>query len=163
MLKASQCPLDEPVVLIERRSGTDRRKTPLSVFNPFCAARRRELRRQSDRSQLKLLDHYNPKILYLVTLILILSMIDALFTLLLMERGARELNPVMTFFLQYGPLVFMTAKHILTSMSVVIIVLLYHIRIQRMKFQLGHLLYFFAGGFGITLIWELTLIKFHTL
>ena len=159
MLKGVECPVNEQGILIERRSGIDRRKNRFRFFRPFSKARRRQLRRQSDRCRIHFLDYYNPKILYLVILVILLSLLDALLTLWLLGNGAQELNPVMAFFLQFGPIAFITSKHLFTSISVVIIVLLYHTRIHRMKFQLGHLLYFFAMAFVAVVIWEITLIN----
>lgn len=163
MLNGYQFPVEEPDVLIERRSGKDRRTNRFSLFRPFSTARRRHLRRASDRARIHLLDHYHPKILFLVVTVLLLSVLDALLTLRLLGDGATELNPVMAHFLEYSPLAFILAKHLFTSLSVVLIVLLYHVRVHRIKFQLGHLLYFFVACFGAVVLWELALLNVFVL
>ncbi|MEJ2040729.1 MAG: DUF5658 family protein, partial [Desulfosarcinaceae bacterium] len=72
-------------------------------------------------------------------------------------------NPVMAYFLQFGPLVFIMIKYLITSLSVIVAVVLYHTRSRHMPFQLGHLLYFFAAGFGAVVIWEIALLKIFVL
>jgi len=56
--------------------------------------------------------------------IIFLSLLDALLTLYLIEEGSNELNPVMDYFLNKGPLIFTLAKYLLTSVAVVIFVIL---------------------------------------
>ena len=76
----------EPNLLIERRSAQDRRKNRFNLFSrPFTSRRRRSLRRQADQRGFYLLDYYSPKIFYAVTLILLLSVADALLTLYLIS------------------------------------------------------------------------------
>jgi hypothetical protein len=149
----------EPNLFIERRSAQDRRKKRLNLFRrPFSPRRRRTLRRQVDQRGFYLLDYYNPKIFYVVTLILLLSVMDALLTLWLIGVGAEELNPVMAYFLGIGPNMFMLAKYLITSASVVTVVLLNYVFIQRIRLQLGDLLKYFAGCFAAVVVWELVLI-----
>ena len=149
----------EPNLLIERRSAQDRRKNRFNIFRrPFSSRRRRSLRRQADQRGFYLLDYYSPKIFYAVTLILLLSIADALLTLYLISAGAKELNPVMAYFLGISPNVFMMAKYLMTSTSVVIVVLLNYVFIQRIRLQLGALLNYFIGCFVAVVVWELVLI-----
>lgn len=159
MPKGYECPAADAAFIPERRCGPDRRKGGFSLTRSFSGGRRRRLRRRSDLCRIHLLDHYRPKILYLVLVVLGLSLTDAYLTLWLLEEGASELNPVMAYFLGFGPLVFLAAKHLITSASVVIIVLLYYTRIGKSGFKLGRLLYFFAACFGAVVVWELTLLN----
>lgn len=48
---------------------------------------------------------------------LVLSMTDGALTLKLLGLGARELNPVMRFYLELGPGIFIGFKYLLTSSS----------------------------------------------
>jgi hypothetical protein len=83
--------------------------------------------------------------------------VDAMLTLLLIDEGAQELNPVMAYFLTFGPNIFLMAKYLITSASVVIVVLLNYIGIERVRFSIGELLHFFAGCFAAVVIWEAVL------
>jgi hypothetical protein len=143
---------------IERRSGRDRRKRSFYyLLRPFSSGRRRMLRRSSDRRRFFLFDYYNPKLFYAMVLVLLLSAVDAMLTLLLIDEGAQELNPVMAYFLTFGPNIFLMAKYLITSASVVIVVLLNYIGIERVRFSIGELLHFFAGCFAAVVIWEAVL------
>ena len=71
------------------------------------------MRRQADQRRFYVFDYYSPRIFYAATLILVLSVVDALLTLWLIGEGAQELNPVMAYFLNLGPNMFMAAKYLL--------------------------------------------------
>jgi hypothetical protein len=86
-----------------------------------------------------------------------------LLTLLLVNEGAQELNPVMTYFLTFGPTNFLIVKYLLTSLSVVIVVLLNHMVIRRVRFPIGDLLQYFAGCFAAVVIWEAFLLVRYVL
>ena len=149
----------DPEVAIERRSGKDRRKRSFYFLRrPLSPGRRRTLRRKSDRCRFFLFDYYSPKLLYAIVLVLLLSVVDALLTLVLIGEGAQELNPVMAYFLAFGPNIFLLVKYVITSVSVVIVVLLNYIVVQRIWFPMGELLRYFAGCFAAVVIWEAVLL-----
>ena len=60
----------------------------------------------------------------IIQVILSLSILDALFTLELIGRGAQELNPVMAFFLQFGHLPFLLSKYLLTASGLMALLIL---------------------------------------
>jgi hypothetical protein len=145
--------------VIERRSGKDRRKRSFYFLRqPFSSGRRRMLRRHTDRRRFFLFDHYSPKLFYAIVLVLMLSVADALLTLLLISEGAQELNPVMAYFLTFGPNIFMMTKYLITAASVIIVVLLNYIAVRRVRFPMGDLLRYFAGCFAAVVIWEAVLL-----
>ncbi len=91
----------------EKRRGADRRtnnkaRLKYLLFN----GRRERLRRDEDRGKVFFFDRYNQKLFLAITVILLLSILDALLTLIVIARGATELNPVMAYFLEYGALTF---------------------------------------------------------
>jgi hypothetical protein len=142
-------------VVIERRSGKDRRKRSFNVLcRPFSTGRRRMLRRKTDRRRFFLFDYYSPKLFIAIVLVLLLSVTDALLTLFLISVGAQELNPVMAYFLKFGPNTFLLSKYLMTAISVIIVVLLNYITFQRVRFPTGELLRYFAGCFAAVVIWE---------
>ena len=108
----------------ERRCGKDRRQMNKSDFRYFIInGRRQSARREEDKTRIFFFDRYNQRIFTAITAILMLSIFDALLTLILIERGSSELNPVMAFFLEYGPLPFIVAKYLLTSFGVVVLLI----------------------------------------
>ncbi len=104
------------------------------------------------------MDRYSPGLLVVVLGILFLSLTDAVLTLNLIERGASEINPVMAYFLQKGPLVFTLVKYGLTSMAVVIFVLVKNSVIHGSRMRTRTLFIFAIVCFAIAVVWQIILI-----
>lgn len=144
---------------LERRSGQDRRENERSAFNKlYFKGKRASVRRNEDRQRIVALDLYQPSLFIGIMIVLCLSLLDALLTLLLIAQGARELNPVMRYYLSHGPHVFLLAKYGLTSCSVLIIVLLKESLVTRYRIGAGMLLHVFTAFFGSVVTWELYLL-----
>jgi len=141
------------------RGGEDRRR---KVFPPvrfwMGGGRRRKVRRMTDRERVVLLDRYSPKLFAVIMGIIFLSLLDALLTLYLIEEGSNELNPVMVYFLNKGPLVFTLAKYLLTSVAVVIFVILANSVVPRFRFRAKKLSPYALIAFGGVIVWEAILI-----
>ena len=54
-------------------------------------------------------------------LLVVFSILDALFTMICIQRGGSELNPFMRLALSYGPGTFFTAKMILTVIPAIVL------------------------------------------
>jgi hypothetical protein len=80
---------------LERRTIRDRRErpTPLWSFYTFFG-RRLRLRRKSDQEKGAHLDRYSPALFLLIIFILVLNILDSLFTMVLLDLGGREFNPI---------------------------------------------------------------------
>jgi len=105
----------------ERRSGIDRRTrttSPLSSRSLFGS--RRRVRRKEDREIHYYVDRYDLTSVLAFLCTLLLSVADTFLTLLLVDAGASELNPVMDFYLKAGPIPFLMAKHLLTSSCLIL-------------------------------------------
>jgi hypothetical protein len=152
------------IYFVERRRGIDRRKTRLGgILPPFFSGRRRHLRRVDDRRKFTLLDHYSPKIFAIIVVILLLSLVDAVMTLVLISHGAVELNPVMAYLLSKGDTTFLVVKYLLTAVSVTIVALINYVFIRIFNTHVRNLLLFFAGCFALVVAWELFLMVRHGL
>ena len=102
----------------------------------------------------------DPRIFAQIMFIILLSLLDAYFTLYLLSHGAAEINPVMAFFLQFGPRTFLVAKYLLTSYSVIILLLPDHIRLFEFQMSRQAIFLTIAGLFEMVILWELYLIFF---
>jgi len=143
----------------ERRCGKDRRGKTKAQFKYFLANGRREtVRRGEDKTRLFFFDRYNQKIFAAITTILMLSVFDALLTLVLIERGASELNPVMAYFLEHGPLPFLIAKYLLTSIGVVILLFFKNVFINKINMYTQSLFPCVIVAFSTVIVWELFLL-----
>jgi len=131
------------------RSGPhDRRVQPTRPFSRYMFfGRRRGGRRVSEAVNIYV-DRYSKQEWILALGVVILSMIDLVFTLVHLDAGGREANPVMAWFLDWGGVdAFTVAKTLFTLIGVC--VLLLHARFQRVRtlfrlaFGLYGLLFFF--------------------
>jgi hypothetical protein len=145
----------------EKRSGNDRRthRFPKLKYLIF-AGRRAGVRRKEDWDGIFYFDRYSSNIFAAIVIILLLSVLDALLTLYLIENGSTELNPVMCYFLKYGPFIFMGAKYFLTCMGVVILLLFRNVLRKRSVTHARHLFSYIIGAFTTVIVWELCLIFF---
>ena len=140
---------------LERRSGQDRREHQLSMFKRlFFTGIRQEMRRAEDRKSIVIYDRYKPSLLINIIIILSLSLLDALLTLILLSEGAKELNPVMRYFLSHGPRVFIFVKYGFTVLSVLIIVFVKEAFSTRYRVGPDIFFHIFAAFFGSVVVWE---------
>ena len=98
---------DQNTIILSNRSGKDRRtKSGFNIRSLLFGGKREKIRRQVDVRRIFYVDHYSPELFFAIVSILLLCVIDALLTLTLLDRGAQEANPVMAYFLQFGPYTF---------------------------------------------------------
>jgi len=143
----------------ENRRGIDRRtnnkaRLKYLLFN----GRRERSRRDEDRGKAFIFDLYNQKLFLAITAILVLSILDAVLTLVVIQRGARELNPVMAYFLEHGTLIFIVAKYVLTSIGVLILLIFKNVFLTKIKIYTHSLFPCVIFVFLTVIAWELFLI-----
>ena len=126
---------------------------------PFSPIRRKVLRRRDDRKSLYYVDEYTPRLVIPILLILLLSMLDAFFTLVLIDNGAVEINPLMAFYLEVGPGVFLTVKYLLTCLSLFVLLMFSHRVVQSMKIESIKIFSFIIVAFTGVVAWQLYLIS----
>ena len=106
----------------DRRIVRDRRKKATTPFSRYVLfGRRRSIRRQTDRKTHLYVDVYGHYLFAFLLLIILLSVLDAYFTIFHVDEGAREINPLMNFLLGYGNMHFFVLKYILTALGIVIL------------------------------------------
>jgi len=103
----------------DRRIVRDRRQKPTKPSSRYLHfGRRRWIRRKADRKTYMYVDLYGPYLLLSLLLIILLSVLDAYFTIFHVGRGAREINPFMDFLIGYGNIYFFAIKYILTALCI---------------------------------------------
>lgn len=108
----------------DRRDGADRRLRAhlLSDWTYAFRGRRRASRRAAEDPAF--VDLYEPVLLVLAVAILMLSVLDAAFTLTLLQAGViEEGNPVMRWLIEHDTQVFINLKIAVTGAAVVFLVL----------------------------------------
>ena len=128
-----------------KRSGKDRReKSGLNIRSFLFGGKRQQIRRQQDIGRIFYVDQYSPGLFFIIVSILLLCVLDALLTLFLLDHGAYELNPVMAYFLEFGPFVFFTSKYLLTITALICLLMFRNIVIRKIKVSGRLVLYFMA-------------------
>jgi len=86
-----------------RRARGDRRRRPTPIFSRFTLrGRRARIRRAADLVRGRYVDRSTGAHLALILLLLIFIVLDAASTLYILERGGREVNPLMDSALRRG-------------------------------------------------------------
>lgn len=143
----------------DRRVQKDRRDkttSPLSLSSLFGS--RKGIRRKTDRDLHYYIDRYSLRAVLTVLITLMLSVADAIFTLHLVSMGATEINPVMDFFLQFGPLPFLLVKYFLTGTSLIWILVHKNYYLFGGKLGIKYILVAIPILYSILIIYELALI-----
>jgi hypothetical protein len=141
----------------ERRRGERRQRVWRALLFGSLWPRRREARRGSERA-LGAIDWHHPQWLALATLIVALSGVDALLTLMLIERGAYEANPVMRPLVTGSALMFALVKVGLTGGGVVFLTVLARMRAFG-RLPVGLALYGVLAAYGALILYELGLLR----
>ena len=148
-------------LLSDRRSGKDRRSNKIpGIKSFFIYGRRKKIRRQNDKYRITYFDQYSSTLFVVIISILFLNIIDALLTLFLIEHGATEINPIMAYFLNFGPLTFMSVKYLLISFSVIVLLIFNNVFLLKRKIFTRSLFSYAIGMFLIVIGWQLFL-TFH--
>jgi hypothetical protein len=142
----------------EERRRAERRKQVLRAlvygsFNP----RRREPRRM-DEDTVSSIDWHHPQWLAIAILILVFSCTDALLTLMLIEQGAYEANPLMARLVVGSALAFAAVKIGLTAAGVVLLTQLARLRTVG-NIPVGVLLYLVLAGYAALIAYEFGLLR----
>lgn len=141
----------------ERRRGPDRRtRVAHSLLYGSLHPRRLGPRREGEHG-IGAVDWYHPWWLAIATAILALCASDAVLTVVLISRGAYELNPFLAPLMGGSGVLFALVKVGLTGMGVVMLTILSRVKaFGRMPVAL--LLYGVLVGYGVLIAYELHLL-----
>jgi hypothetical protein len=130
----------------ERRLLRDRRQLPTSGWLALVLGGRRSAnRRANEHEEQYFVDNYSAQTLFQVVLLLALSIADAAITLLLIQTGCEEINPVMNHLLEYGLLAFLIGKYVLTASGIPLLLVFKNYYLFGTRFRVGYLLPVFIG------------------
>jgi len=141
-------------VIAERRALEDRRALSWrTVFFGFMRSRRHDSRRDDDGDVI-FVDWHHPWLFFLSVGIMLLSCTDAFLTLLLIERGMIEANPVMAAVLGQGAATFAVSKVFMTGTSILILVFLAKFHFMN-RFRTGLFLTLFFSLYCCLVCYEI--------
>lgn len=116
-------------------------------------SRRHAHRRVAD-SEVIFLDWHHPWLFFLATGTMLLSCADAFLTLLLIERGMVEANPVMKAVMAHGTATFTSTKLAMTALGIFVLVFLAKARFLN-RFRTGLFLTIFFSFYACLVCYEL--------
>jgi hypothetical protein len=119
----------------ERRTGGDRRKGSATRlrWKYLMSGSRHQVRRKDDPKEVYV-DLFGMRDFAAVLIVLLLSVLDAAFTLYHLSRGAEELNILMAYALHVGVGTFFIVKYAITAVGVVILCIHKNFRFIREVF-----------------------------
>jgi len=127
----------------DRRIVRDRRQKPAKPFGRYMfSGHRHSIRRRADRTTHLYVDRYNLSLLIPLLLIVLLSVFDAWFTIFCVEKGAREINPLMNLLIGYGNIYFFTVKYVATALGLIVLCIYKNLFISRIGILFILFLYF---------------------
>lgn len=142
---------------IEQRRVDRRRLSFQTLFGTLFINRRREIRRDEDQLN-SYIDWYGPWPLVATTSIILMSCLDAFFTLILINNGAVEMNIFMDWLIQKDFQTFTTVKIIATSLAVIVLLMHLNFRVYRI-FVVRYLMYALVPMYMALIIYEIMLLN----
>ena len=133
--------------LFERRAFSWR-----TVFHGFMRSRRHASRR-GDEAEPIFTDWHHPWLFFLATGIMLMSSLDAFFTLQLIELGAYEANPVMAALMERSTTSFTATKMFLTGIGILVLVFLARAMFLR-RIRTGIFLTVFFSIYAMLICYE---------
>jgi hypothetical protein len=146
-----------PLSPSERRRIERRTRVLRALVHGSFHPRRRGPRRTDERA-IGAVDWYHPQWLATAMLIVMLCAADAFLTLLLLERGAYEVNPVMRVLLGGSGLAFAVIKIGVTASGVVLLTLFARTRAFG-RVSVGALIYGVLAAYAVLVAYEFTLLS----
>jgi hypothetical protein len=109
---------------MERRNFPDRRRQPTTLFSRYTLwGRRKALRRKGDQQQGGYVDRYGPGLLFLIVLIAGLNILDSFLTMIILESGGWEMNPIVRSAIEVYGDKFWVYKFMIVSVNLILLCL----------------------------------------
>lgn len=116
--------MEQGTAIADQRAEFDRRQFSWrTVAYGFLLSRRHVHRRAADEDVI-FLDWHHPWLFFLATGTMLLSCVDAFLTLMLLDLGMIEANPVMGAIMSHGTAVFTSTKLAMTGVGILMLVFL---------------------------------------
>lgn len=105
----------------EKRKVKDHRRAPTKPASRYSFWGHRQKARRAEEDKNYYVDRYEPRYFFLISMILALCVLDAYFTLKILELGGKELNLLMLIFIYKNPIIAMVAKYLCTAFGIIFI------------------------------------------
>jgi len=119
-----------PLEELEKRIQKDRRRQPTPGLSRYLLfGQRKGLRRRTDQEKGDYIDRYGPGLFFILVSIIGLNVLDSLLTMMILELGGRELNPIVLSVMGLCGEKFWVWKFAIVSLCMVLLCL--HSRFKR--------------------------------
>ncbi len=143
----------------ERRALRDRRRKPTPAISRYTfRGRRRGMRRATDPRWNYYVDRPGLAAWLSVGLLVLLSALDAIFTVHLLRLGGYEMNPFMRFILRFGHGPFLAVKYGLTALGAFILLIHKNFYLWTPAFSVRNIVRFFIGMYLTLVVYEIFLV-----
>ncbi|MDG2049065.1 MAG: DUF5658 family protein [Myxococcota bacterium] len=139
---------------VDRRQGVDRRQEPTSPWAPFLGHRNRKRGRRAGENANTYVDRFTSVDIALVVSVLLLNILDALFTMLWIQRGGSEGNPAMAWVLEFGNSAFLVQKCLIVGIWLILLLVHKNFLIARIG------LWVLASVYFLLLLYHIALVLF---
>lgn len=125
------------------RRGPDRRRQPTPMLSrySFLGGRRRGPRRDQEREG-SYVDVYSRRLALLLLIFFLLTVFDSVATLVYLQKGGRELNPIAQWMIDQGDVEFVLIKGSLTGACILFVMIHKNFRYARCAIAIGFAFYF---------------------
>jgi len=142
------------------RRTTDRRRRPTGPLDAMrLRGRRAAIRRNRDKDGVYFLDRFPTRTLAVVVGVLLLTLLDGVLTLELLDTNSEEINPIMRGLLDRGPLWFLLGKYALTAAGLPFLIAYQDYRLFATGFRVRFLLPIFLSLYVALVAYQLHLLK----
>jgi hypothetical protein len=145
------------VALDQRSDRRDRRRQTFNSVLYGCLHPRRRVNRRGRDDQWCLVDVYDPGLIMVSLAIVLMSCMDAFFTLQLLSFGANEVNYFMKTLIESDIRSFLTTKLLITCSGVVFLTAMARYRLAGVV-QVRRILEVLCGIYACLIVWELFLL-----
>ncbi len=143
----------------EDRHLPDRREQPTGAWAAVIpGGRRLRARRASEHFQQYFVDQFPFHTFLLIVLLLALSTADAAITLVLLDDGCEEINPLMCLLLDKGTSEFVLGKYILTAFGMPLLLVFKNYYLFGTHFRVGYLIPLFVFMYLVLMGYQYSLL-----
>lgn len=139
---------------ISAKQRGDRRKGPTPFLSKYTFVGQRRSARRGEEQYNYYVDRLGGRVWAIILFIIILSVIDSIFTLYFLNKGFREVNPLMNIAIFVGRPFFIVSKYIFTIIGILVLSL--HKNFKFVKELIGLIItfYLFLNAYHIWLFFK---------
>jgi len=143
---------------INRRNDQERRTYSLKTLARCVVSPRRFNGRRSADRRFPIMDRFDSGVGFLAVGLMVLSILDSIFTLTLIAHGGTEVNPFMNWLMQINLVAFVGVKMLLTGLAAIVLVATSNVLLLK-RFRARSILAAALGLYCGLIVYELCLLS----